>query len=87
MVQMDFITAILLCIVGYCGHAHRAVIFAIAQLSCSSLIFHIGTRTISPSLYYMQLVLGLLLCGACQLFQTCLPSLNFQLHSVGCHMK
>jgi len=34
MVQMDFLAANHVCIVGLCGHAHRAVIFAIAQLSC-----------------------------------------------------
>jgi len=34
MVQMDFLTAHHVCIVGLCSYAHRAVIFAIAQLSC-----------------------------------------------------
>jgi len=37
MVQMDFLAANHVCIVGLCGHAHRAVIFAIAQLSCFSV--------------------------------------------------
>jgi len=34
MVQMDFLAANHVRIVGLCGHAHRAVIFVISQLSC-----------------------------------------------------
>jgi len=34
MVQMDFLAANHVRIVGLCGHPHRVVIFAIAQLSC-----------------------------------------------------
>jgi len=33
MVQMDFLAANHVRIVGLCGHVHRAVIFAISQLS------------------------------------------------------
>ena len=34
MVQMDFLSANHVRIVGLCGQVHRAAIFAIAQLSC-----------------------------------------------------
>jgi len=34
MVQMDFLAANHVCIVGFCGQVHRAVIFTIAQLCC-----------------------------------------------------
>jgi len=34
MVEIDFVAANHVRIVGLCGQAHRAVIFAIAQLSC-----------------------------------------------------
>jgi len=44
MVQMDFLAANHVHIVGLCGQAHRAVIFAIAQLSCCIFMLETDCR-------------------------------------------
>ena len=46
MVQMDFLAANRVCIVGLCGHAHRTVIFAIAHLSCLHLSLKSGVAIV-----------------------------------------
>jgi len=48
MVQVDFLAANHVCIVRLCRHAHPAVIFAIAQLSCIVTCCVLPT---TPSLY------------------------------------
>jgi len=41
---MDFLAANHVCIVGLCGQVHHAVIFAIAQLSCTKRLLVLGFR-------------------------------------------
>jgi len=54
MVQMDFPAANHVCIVGLCGHAHCAVIFVIAQLSC----FHSKVILVSNSQTHRRVSVG-----------------------------
>jgi len=49
MVQMDFLAANHVRIVGLCGQVHRAVIFAIAQLSCFNLVLEYGCIFLTES--------------------------------------
>ena len=44
MVQIDFLAANHVCIFRLCDHAHRAVIFAIVQLSCSYQVSILSVR-------------------------------------------
>ena len=53
---MDFLAANHVRIVGLCGHAHHAVIFAIAQLSCLSLLAVVYIAASMATTAWMQFI-------------------------------